>query len=130
MLKVLNDLHLLLLLLNAHQLNQQLALLFSAKMLPDAQLCVAGNSLQPALHLSWRSLALHQVPPSETLCEVGAGRQQAEDIGRAVEPLLALGLRLGEGSGAALAVPLLRLACALHGQMATFAEAAVADRPA
>ncbi|WP_434772302.1 nicotinate-nucleotide--dimethylbenzimidazole phosphoribosyltransferase [Pseudomonas entomophila] len=46
------------------------------------------------------------------------------------EPLLALGLRLGEGSGAALAVPLLRLACALHADMATFAEAAVADRPA
>ena len=45
------------------------------------------------------------------------------------EPLLELGLRLGEGSGAALAVPLLRLACDLHGQMATFAEAAVADRP-
>lgn len=48
----------------------------------------------------------------------------------AAEPLLDLGLRLGEGSGAALAVPLLRLACDLHGQMATFAEAAVADRPA
>lgn len=46
------------------------------------------------------------------------------------EPLLDLGLRLGEGSGAALAVPLLRLACDLHGQMATFAEAAVAGRPA
>ncbi len=46
------------------------------------------------------------------------------------EPLLDLGLRLGEGSGAALAVPLLRLACDLHNQMATFAEAAVADRPA
>ncbi|MBH3430717.1 nicotinate-nucleotide--dimethylbenzimidazole phosphoribosyltransferase [Pseudomonas alkylphenolica] len=46
------------------------------------------------------------------------------------EPVLALGLRLGEGSGAALAVPVLRLACDLHGQMATFAEAAVADRPA
>lgn len=45
------------------------------------------------------------------------------------EPVLDLGLRLGEGSGAALAVPLLRLACDLHGQMATFAEAAVADRP-
>ncbi len=44
------------------------------------------------------------------------------------EPLLDLGLRLGEGSGAALAVPLLRLACALHGGMATFAEAAVSDR--
>ncbi|MBV7523043.1 MULTISPECIES: nicotinate-nucleotide--dimethylbenzimidazole phosphoribosyltransferase [unclassified Pseudomonas] len=46
------------------------------------------------------------------------------------QPLLDLGLRLGEGSGAVLAVPLLRLACDLHGQMATFAEAAVADRPA
>lgn len=46
------------------------------------------------------------------------------------EPLLDLGLRLGEGSGAALAVPLVRLACQLHNGMATFAEAAVADRPA
>jgi len=46
----------------------------------------------------------------------------------AAQPLLDLGLRLGEGSGAALAVPLLRLACALHNQMATFAEAAVSDR--
>jgi nicotinate-nucleotide--dimethylbenzimidazole phosphoribosyltransferase len=44
--------------------------------------------------------------------------------------LLELGLRLGEGSGAALAVPLLRMACELHNGMATFAEAAVADRPA
>ncbi|NVL30935.1 nicotinate-nucleotide--dimethylbenzimidazole phosphoribosyltransferase, partial [Pseudomonas syringae pv. actinidiae] len=35
-----------------------------------------------------------------------------------------------EGSGAALAVPLVRLACELHNGMATFAEAAVADRPA
>ena len=46
------------------------------------------------------------------------------------EPLLDLGLRLGEGSGAALAVPLVRLACQLHNGMATFAEAAVAVRPA
>jgi nicotinate-nucleotide--dimethylbenzimidazole phosphoribosyltransferase len=43
-------------------------------------------------------------------------------------PLLDLDLRLGEASGAALALPLLRLACALHNQMATFAEAAVPDR--
>jgi nicotinate-nucleotide--dimethylbenzimidazole phosphoribosyltransferase len=43
-------------------------------------------------------------------------------------PLLDLGLRLGEGSGAALAVPLLQQACALHNEMATFAEAAVSDR--
>jgi nicotinate-nucleotide--dimethylbenzimidazole phosphoribosyltransferase len=44
--------------------------------------------------------------------------------------LLDLDLRLGEGSGAALALPILRLACALHNGMATFAEAAVPDRPA
>jgi nicotinate-nucleotide--dimethylbenzimidazole phosphoribosyltransferase len=43
-------------------------------------------------------------------------------------PLLDLDLRLGEGSGAALALPILRLACALHDQMATFAQAAVPDR--
>jgi nicotinate-nucleotide--dimethylbenzimidazole phosphoribosyltransferase len=40
-------------------------------------------------------------------------------------PLLELDMRLGEGSGAAVALPLLRLACALHGGMATFAEAGV-----
>lgn len=40
--------------------------------------------------------------------------------------LLDLGMRLGEGSGAAVAVPLLRMACVLHADMATFAEAGVA----
>jgi nicotinate-nucleotide--dimethylbenzimidazole phosphoribosyltransferase len=43
------------------------------------------------------------------------------------EPLLDLSLRLGEGSGAALALPVVRLACALHAQMATFAEANVSE---
>lgn len=43
------------------------------------------------------------------------------------EPLLDLGLRLGEASGAATAVPLLRLACALHNGMATFAQAGVSE---
>ncbi len=41
------------------------------------------------------------------------------------KPVLDLELRLGEGSGAAIALPILRLACALHNGMATFAEAAV-----
>lgn len=44
------------------------------------------------------------------------------------KPLLQLGMRLGEGSGAATAVPLLRLACALHNGMATFGEAAVSEQ--
>ena len=43
-------------------------------------------------------------------------------------PLLDLGMRLGEGSGAATAVPLLRMACALHNEMATFAEAGVSEK--
>ncbi len=43
-----------------------------------------------------------------------------------LEPLLQFGMRLGEGSGAALAVPLVRAALATHNEMATFAEAAVA----
>ena len=46
------------------------------------------------------------------------------------EPILDLGLRLGEGSGAAAALAVLRVACALHNGMATFAEAAVSNRPA
>ncbi len=43
------------------------------------------------------------------------------------EPLLDLGMRLGEGSGAAVAVPLIRSACALHNHMATFADAGVSN---
>ena len=44
------------------------------------------------------------------------------------QPMLQIGMRLGEGSGAATAVPLLQLACALHNNMATFAEAQVSEK--
>ncbi|WP_435102912.1 nicotinate-nucleotide--dimethylbenzimidazole phosphoribosyltransferase [Arhodomonas sp. AD133] len=62
---------------------------------------------------------------AHTSAEPGHGQVLAALHAR---PLISLGLRLGEGSGAATAVPLLRLACALHNDMATFEEAAVANR--
>jgi nicotinate-nucleotide--dimethylbenzimidazole phosphoribosyltransferase len=47
-----------------------------------------------------------------------------------LRPLLDLDMRLGEASGAALTVLVLRAALACHTGMATFAEAGVSDKPA
>ena len=47
-----------------------------------------------------------------------------------LEPLMDLGLRLGEGSGAAVALHLIRLACRLPREMATFGEAGVSEQAA
>lgn len=44
-----------------------------------------------------------------------------------VEPLLDLDMRLGEASGALIALPLLDAACAIIGGMATFADAGVSE---
>ncbi|MEM7426217.1 MAG: nicotinate-nucleotide--dimethylbenzimidazole phosphoribosyltransferase [Pseudomonadota bacterium] len=49
-----------------------------------------------------------------------------EQIGK--PPLLDLGMRLGEGSGAALAVAIVKAAAETHSGMATFAEAGVSDK--
>lgn len=43
-------------------------------------------------------------------------------------PVLSLGLRLGEGSGGATVIPLLKMALALHNRMATFQEASVSGK--
>lgn len=48
---------------------------------------------------------------------------QVEKLG--LKPLLMLDMRLGEGTGAALAVGVLRAAVAIYSEMATFAEAGV-----
>lgn len=48
-----------------------------------------------------------------------------EELG--LDPVLDLGLRLGEGSGAALALPLLRASIAVLNEMATFGDAGVTD---
>jgi nicotinate-nucleotide--dimethylbenzimidazole phosphoribosyltransferase len=53
-------------------------------------------------------------------------RRLLDAIGK--EPLLDLGMRLGEASGAALAIPLVRAAAACHADMATFEEAGVSGK--
>ena len=75
---------------------------------------------------------LQRVHP-DALDHCVAGHQSAEAahgallalLGKA--PLLSLGLRLGEGSGAALAIGVVQGAVACHSGMATFAEAGVAE---
>ncbi|MBA6412644.1 nicotinate-nucleotide--dimethylbenzimidazole phosphoribosyltransferase [Parahaliea sp. F7430] len=69
-------------------------------------------SLRPWLMASHRS--------SEAAHELGLRALQ-------LQPLLDLGLRLGEGSGAMVATPLLQSALQLHSQMATFAQAAISE---
>ena len=64
------------------------------------------------------------------------GHRSAEHAHRAllehlqVQPLLDLGMRLGEGSGAAVALSVVRAAAALFTEMATFEGAGVSDKDA
>jgi nicotinate-nucleotide--dimethylbenzimidazole phosphoribosyltransferase len=53
-------------------------------------------------------------------------RRLLERLGK--KPLLDFGMRLGEASGAVLAIPLLKAASACHGGMATFSEASVSGK--
>ncbi|MBD3669553.1 MAG: nicotinate-nucleotide--dimethylbenzimidazole phosphoribosyltransferase [Gammaproteobacteria bacterium] len=77
---------------------------------------LAAVKLKPEL-ADWLLLAHASAEPGH--------RRMVEAMGQA--PLLDLGMRLGEGSGAAVAVNLLRSAVDLHNNMATFAEAGVSE---
>ncbi len=66
--------------------------------------------------------ALDHAVAGHQSAEAGHGRLLAA-LGK--EPLLSLGLRLGEGSGAALALGIVKAAVACHSGMFTFAEAGV-----
>jgi nicotinate-nucleotide--dimethylbenzimidazole phosphoribosyltransferase len=76
---------------------------------------------------------LHALDPA-AIDHCIAGHVSAEQAHRAVlqklgkEPLLDLGMRLGEGSGAALALGVMKAALACTRDMATFAEAGVAGK--
>jgi nicotinate-nucleotide--dimethylbenzimidazole phosphoribosyltransferase len=73
---------------------------------------------------------------ADTLANAMAGHVSAEAAHRTLldalrlVPLLDLNMRLGEASGAAVAVLLLRAGLACHTGMTTFAEAGVSDKPA
>jgi nicotinate-nucleotide--dimethylbenzimidazole phosphoribosyltransferase len=78
---------------------------------------------------------LHAMNP-DTLSHCLFGHVSAERAHRAAlerlgaRPLLDLGMRLGEGTGAAIAAGIVKAAALCHSGMATFGEAGVTDREA
>jgi nicotinate-nucleotide--dimethylbenzimidazole phosphoribosyltransferase len=88
----------------------------SAAALAASRLCAGATD--------WLLLSHRSAEPGHAALLEALGGSGGDAGGSAA--LLDLGMRLGEGSGAATAVALLRLACALHAGMATFAEAGVA----
>ncbi|MFL6237978.1 MAG: nicotinate-nucleotide--dimethylbenzimidazole phosphoribosyltransferase [Actinomycetes bacterium] len=82
----------------------------AAAALVAARLCPAARAWWYAGHRS--------TEPAQTAALEAVG----------LEPLVDLGLRLGEGTGALLAVPMVRAAVATLTEMATFDDAGVSDR--
>jgi nicotinate-nucleotide--dimethylbenzimidazole phosphoribosyltransferase len=85
---------------------------------------IAGAALLTAAHLA---------PGAVQFCF--AGHRSTEPAARVIldalglEPILDLELRLGEGSGACLALPVLEASARILGEMATFDAAGVTDKP-
>lgn len=79
---------------------------------------MAADRMAPGARAWWR--AGHRSPEP-------AHRVALAELG--LDPILDLGLRLGEGTGAALALPVLRAAVATLASMATFDDAGVSGGP-
>lgn len=79
---------------------------------------MAADRMVPGARAWWR--AGHRSPEP-------AHRVALAELG--LDPILDLGLRLGEGTGAALALPVLRAAVATLASMATFDDAGVSGGP-
>ncbi len=86
----------------------------------DGFICTAAASVLARAEKG----ALDHCVAGHVSAESAHGRM-LEKLGKA--PLLSLGLRLGEGSGGALAIGVLKGAVACHSGMASFAEAGVSD---
>jgi nicotinate-nucleotide--dimethylbenzimidazole phosphoribosyltransferase len=108
---------------------------FEIAFLAGAVLGAAGRRLVVLLDgfiTGAAALAAERIEPGTSASLVAAHR--SPEPGHALvldalglEPLLDLGLRLGEGSGAALALPLVDAALAILADMATFESAGVTD---
>ena len=91
-------------------------------MLLDGFVCTAA--VAPLAKLRADTLAHTQA--AHVSAEAGH-RMLLEELG--LKPLVDLNMRLGEASGAAVSLQILRAALACHTGMATFAEAGVTDKP-
>jgi nicotinate-nucleotide--dimethylbenzimidazole phosphoribosyltransferase len=89
----------------------------------DGFVCTAAAAPLAGL----RADALAHAQAGHVSAEAGH-RMLLDEIG--LKPLVDLGMRLGEASGAAVALQILRSALACHTGMATFTEAGVSDKPA
>lgn len=69
-------------------------------------------------------LVRHYLVPSHASFEIGY-KLAMEEMG--LQPILLLGMRLGEGSGCPLAFQVLRAACSIINHMATFQQAGIDD---
>ena len=92
-----------------------LAALVARAPLAAQAMVLAHRSREPGHQSAWRILRDAQKAASST-------------ADGALAPLLDLNLALGEGTGALAALPLVDLAVATHGEMATFEQAAVPNK--